>query len=302
MRPPAFARGRRAVAACLALLTVAALPGCATSEVAMDPVPITMPPSNGSLTWADEFDGASGTPPDTTKWGYDVGGVGWGNDELEYYSSSTDNAALDGQGHLVITSLEETKGYHVCWYGPCRYSSARLSTAGTFEQAYGTFEARIKLPSGRGLLPAFWMLGNDIHSVGWPANGEIDVVEYPGKPPAIIHGGVHGPGWDNGGTYQLPDRRAFSDDFHVYSVTWSPEAIAFAVDGMQYERQTREQMGPQKWVYDHPFFIVVNLAVGGKWPGSPDATGTAFPQQMIVDYVRVYAWHDNARPAANDAA
>jgi len=241
------------------------------------------------LTWADEFDGAAGSPPDPGKWGHDVGGGGWGNQELEYYTSSTRNAALDGQGHLVITARRENPSGSSCWYGTCQYSSARLNTAGRFTQAYGRFEARIKLPRGQGIWPAFWMLGNNIGSVGWPASGEIDVMENIGREPATNHGSAHGPGYSGGGsltgTYTLPSG-AFADDFHTFTVDWAPNSLTWYVDGQPYETRTPADTHGNPWVFDHPFFLLLNVAVGGSWPGSPDA-GTQFPQQMVVDYVRI---------------
>jgi beta-glucanase (GH16 family) len=214
----------------------------------------------------------------------EVGGDGWGNEELEYYTDSPRNAALDGNGNLVITAREDSSGGD-CWYGPCRYTSARLITKGRFDQAYGRFEARIKLPRGQGIWPAFWMLGNDIGTVGWPASGEIDIMEYLGHEETVVHGSLHGPGLDTTDDYTAP--HSFADDFHVFAVDWSPTAVTFLVDGHRYARQTRPP-GHAGWKFDHPFFLLLNVAVGGRWPGSPDET-TAFPQRMVVDYVRVYA-------------
>jgi beta-glucanase (GH16 family) len=161
----------------------------------------------GALTWADEFDGPAGTAPDPGRWGRDTGGSGFGNNELQYYTTGAANAALDGQGNLVITARRENPANYQCWYGTCQYTSARLNTAGRFIQAYGRFEARLKVPRGQGLWPAFWMLGNDIGSVGWPNSGEIDVMENVGFEPNTVHGSMHGPGYSGGnpltGTYSL---------------------------------------------------------------------------------------------------
>jgi beta-glucanase (GH16 family) len=220
----------------------------------------------------------------------ETGGSGWGNQELEYYTNSTRNAALDGNGNLVITARKENPAGYNCWYGSCQYTSARLNTAGRFTQAYGRFEARIKIPRGQGLWPAFWMLGDNA-SAGWPGRGEIDVMENVGKEPSTIHGSLHGPGYSGGnplpGSYTLSGGRAFADDFHVFAIDWAPGSVAFSVDGVQYSRHTPADTHGNPWVYDHPFFMILNVAVGGAWPGSPDA-GTVFPQQMVIDYVHVY--------------
>ncbi|MFJ5834601.1 family 16 glycosylhydrolase [Streptomyces sp. NPDC093089] len=250
-------------------------------------------------TWSDEFDGAAGRAPDAAKWTLESGGSGFGNHELQYYTNSTSNAALDGQGHLVITARKNTDAGLGCWYGQCQYTSARLNTARTFTQAYGRFEARIKIPRGQGVWPAFWMLGNDLGTVGWPNSGEIDIMENIGREPNTVHGTVHGPGYSGAGglgsAYSLPGGRAFADDFHVFAVDWSPSSIVWSVDGTAYKTLTPADTGGKKWVFDHPFFIILNLAVGGDWPGSPDGS-TAFPQTMTVDYVR--ASSSGSAPAA----
>ncbi|WP_200207099.1 glycoside hydrolase family 16 protein [Micromonospora coerulea] len=247
----------------------------------------------GAVTWSDDFTGAAGAPPDANKWRYDIGGGGWGNNELQYYTSSTRNAALDGNGNLVITARRENPGGYGCWYGSCQYTSARLLTAGTFSQAYGRFEARIKIPRGQGLWPAFWMLGSDIATNPWPSNGEIDIMENVGYEPSTVHGTLHGPGYSGanglGGATSLPGGQALADAFHTYTVDWAPDSITWYLDGVAYSRKTPADAGSNRWVFDHPFFMIMNVAVGGNWPGSPDGS-TAFPQQMVVDYVRVQAW------------
>lgn len=243
-------------------------------------------------TWSDEFDGPAGSAPDPGKWTLETGGSGNGNHELQYYRDSRDNAALDGDGNLVITARKNTDTGLQCWYGPCQYTSARLNTAKTFTQAYGRFEARVKVPRGQGMWPAFWMLGDDLGTAGWPNSGEIDIMENVGYEPGVVHGTVHGPGYSGGGgigaAYTLPGGASFADDFHVFAVDWSPEKITWSVDGTTYQTRTPADLGGRKWVYDHPFFLILNLAVGGDWPGSPNA-GTAFPQTMTIDYVRVSA-------------
>jgi beta-glucanase (GH16 family) len=250
----------------------------------------------GAQTWADEFDGAAGSAPSASKWTHETGGSGNGNNELQYYTNSTDNAALDGSGHLVITARTSSAGLS-CWYGACKYTSARLNTAQTFTQAYGRFEARIKIPRGQGMWPAFWMLGNDIGNVGWPASGEIDAMENIGKEPGTVHGTIHGPGYSGSGglgaAYTLANGQVFADNYHTFAVEWSPSAITWSVDGATYETRTPADVGGNKWVFDHPFFLILNLAVGGSWPGDPDSS-TSFPQTMTVDYVRVSAWNSDS--------
>jgi hypothetical protein len=242
-------------------------------------------PAGWTLTWSDEFDGAANASPDATKWTYDMGGGGWGNNELEYYTSRTSNVATDGQGHLVITLRAES-------YMGSAYTSARIKTQGKFTQAYGRFEARIKIPGTQGVWPAFWMLGADISTNPWPACGEIDIMENVGKEPAVNHGSLHGPGYSGGspltGKYTLPSGR-LSDDFHLYAVEWENNVIRFYVDDALYETRTNADVpSGSKWVYDHPFFMILNVAIGGGFPGAPDST-TVLPQAMTVDYVRVYA-------------
>jgi len=251
-------------------------------------------PSQWKLVWSDEFDGPSGSAPDPTKWSYDVGGNGWGNHELEYYTNRAKNAYVQ-DGNLVIQALKET---YTGSDGVTRnYTSARLLTAGHFSQAYGRFEARIKLPYGQGLWPAFWMVGDNIGQVGWPQCGEIDIMENVGKEPSIVHGSIHGPGYTGGtgvsAAYTLPNRARFSDDFHVFAVEWEPDVVRFYVDGNLYATDIPFSLpAGAKWAFDHPFMIILNVAVGGDWPGAPDSS-TVFPQPMLVDYVRVY------KPASN---
>jgi beta-glucanase (GH16 family) len=234
------------------------------------------------LLAADEFDGPAGSAPNPGIWRYDLRAGGWGNAELQTYTDSRRNAALDGAGNLVITAQREADG---------SYSSARLKTESTYSAQYGRIEARIRIPRGQGIWPAFWMLGADIAQVGWPACGEIDVMENVGYEPGIVHGTVHGPGYSGAqgisAAYQHPSGAAFADDFHVYGVDWRPGSITWTVDGVAYRTVTRADVGSDPWVFDKPFFVILNVAVGGTWPGSPDAT-TRFPQQMIVDWLRVY--------------
>lgn len=256
------------------------------------------------LVWGDEFNGAKGAGVDRARWGTEVGGSGWGNRELEHYTDDRKNAYLDGRGHLVIKALKETLPPEFkCWYGQCRYTSARLSTKKKFARAYGRFEARLRLPFGQGVWPAFWMLGENIDSVGWPACGEIDAMENIGREPSLVHGTIHGPGHSGangiGAPYALPGGKSFADDYHIFAVEWEPGEIRWYVDGGLYQTRRATDLPPgAKWVYDHPFFVILNLAVGGDWPGAPDET-TSMPQTMTVDYVRAYERRSKLpRPAA----
>ncbi len=230
------------------------------------------------LVWSDEFNGPAGTLPNPSYWTYDLGTDCCGNDELETYTNSPENVHLDGLGHLDI---------HIENPSPGVYTSARIKTEGLYSALYGRIEARIKIPAGQGMWPAFWMLGNNITTVNWPACGEIDIMENIGDTPATAYGSLHGPdGYNSTAQYQLPTG-ALADGYHVYAVEWSADRIAFYVDGNLYETQTSGTAG---WVFNvtnNPFFIILNAAVGGDWPGPPDAT-TQFPQDMLVDYVRVY--------------
>jgi beta-glucanase (GH16 family) len=253
----------------------------------------------GAVTWSDEFNGAAGAPIDGSKWSFDTGGGGWGNSELEYYTSSTSNVAQDGQGHLAITARKENPAGYSCWYGSCTYTSGRILTSGKFTQRYGRFEASIKIPKGQGMWPAFWMLGDNINTVGWPAGGEIDIMENIGKTPNTVYGTIHGPGYSgaNGVGGNKTIGSALGDAFHTYAVDWSPNLIIWYLDGVEYFRATPAQIGGNTWVYDHPFFMILNVAVGGGWPGNPDST-TSFPQTMLVDYVHVSAWNDTTTGTA----
>lgn len=244
-----------------------------------------------TLAWSDEFDGPRGSPVNAAKWVADTGGQGWGNQEREYYTLGAENAALDGAGHLVITARAERGSRRRCWYGACRYTSARLKTVDRYEPTYGRFEARIKLPRSRGLWPAFWLLGANCATVGWPQCGEIDVIESVGHEPNIVFGTLHGPGYSGGGGITMNDTLhtgTFADDFHVFAVEWTRGQIRWLVDEKEYHRLTPAQLPKgAPWVFDHPFFLILNVAVGGGRPGDPDAT-TIVPQEMVVDYVRVY--------------
>ncbi len=257
-------------------------------------------PTGWQLVWNDEFNTSAGTPPNQGYWGYELGdgtinGIpGWGNDELEYYTDSTENAATDGLGSLVITA-KESDGSLLCYYGPCQYTSARLLTKNKFEVAYGRIEARIKVPSGAGLWPAFWSLGTDIDRVGWPQSGEIDIMENVGRLPNEIFGTIHGPGYSGGSSFgQSYDFGVpAANDFHTIAVEWQPDEIQWYVDGILYHSATPADVAPNEWVFNHPFYLLLNVAIGGNF-GGPVGEDTVFPQQMLVDYVRLYQAPDTA--------
>ena len=234
------------------------------------------------LVWQDEFDTEGAVNSDN--WNSEIGtGInGWGNNELEYYTDRLDNAAVQN-GVLVISAIKEE-------FNGSSYTSARITTKGKFEQTYGRFEARIKLPSGQGMWPAFWMLGANIDQVGWPQCGEIDIMENAGSAPTKVSGAVHGPGYSGGEpifkSYTLENDR-FDTGFHIFGIEWGPEYINYYVDDVLYNQITPDDANGE-WVFDNgPFFIIINLAVGGLFDGPPNDE-TVFPQTMLVDYVRVY--------------
>jgi beta-glucanase (GH16 family) len=269
---------------CLCLFIVLAAPKFGASQTAAN-LPHTL---GWVLTWNDEFNGPNGSPPDPAKWTVESGGSGWGNNELEYYTARSENVRVEN-GNLVIDAIKER------FVGPDRvqrdYTSARLKTKGHFSQRYGRFEARIQIPSGQGAWPAFWMLGDDYPVKGWPACGEIDVMESTGSEADTIEGSLHGPGYSGTNpltaAYRLP-RGRFSDSFHVFAIEWEPQVVRFYVDDKLYATRTPADLSNGKpWVYDHTFFLLLNLAVGGNFPGRP-GDSTVFPQRMLVDYVRVY--------------
>lgn len=236
------------------------------------------------LVMQDEFD-IDGVPNNAI-WGFDIGtGTnGWGNNELEYYTNNPKNVQVK-DGMLQITAIKES-------FEGAQYTSARLLTKGLFEQKYGRFEARIKMPYGQGFWPAFWLLGSDLETVGWPQCGEIDIMEYRGQKPTITNGAIHGPNYSGGNSifksYDLINDR-FDTGFHVFGIEWGENYINYYVDNVLYNQITLDTVNKVKgkWVFDHPFYMILNLAVGGSYVGSPN-NETLFPQTMYVDYVRVY--------------
>ena len=239
------------------------------------------------LVWKDSFDGPAGAPANPQIWTYEVGGHGWGNQELQRYTNSTENAALDGLGRLAITAREDTSGTQ-CWYGTCRYTSARLITLDKASAQYGRIEARMKLPAGQGVWPAFWMMGTNINTVGHPTCGEIDIMELVGNEPWRVWASVHGPGYTGlSSHYDLPAPSEFADDFHTFTLDWTSNSLTFSIDNVVYHQVTQADLNGNPWVFDQPFFLLLNLAVGGTWPGEPNAQ-TVFPATLLVDEVAVY--------------
>lgn len=271
---------KKMVAAVLYSLLLVTLLGCETDNVQ------TLEQRNWQLVWSDDFNGAAGVSPDAAKWDFDIGvgpnNDGWGNAELEYYTNRPENASLDGNGNLAITARREL-------YSGSAFTSARLKTMGLFQQAYGRFEARIKTPWGPGIWPAFWLLGADVETTGWPLCGEIDILEVRGQKPNIMNGTLHGPGYSGGASitksFALENDR-FDVEFHLFSVEWGSDYIDFFVDNTLYQRLTPDNVKGE-WVFNHPFFIILNVAVGGNYLGFP-TNQTPFPQSMLVDYVKVY--------------
>jgi beta-glucanase (GH16 family) len=246
--------------------------------------PVAWQPGAWSVVWHDEFDGPAGTAPDPTRWAHEIGGGGWGNKELQYYTDRTENAPLDGEGNLIITARAET-------FDTNAYTSARLRTKGLFSQTYGRFEARMRLADGQGLWPAFWIMGDDFDQVGWPYAGEIDILEQRGSDVHTVSSAVHGPGLPSGKDISAARSTRVTDSvattFHVYAVEWDPASIVFLVDDVPFFQITpKRRPSYAPWVWDHPFFIIVNMAVGGLFPGDPNET-TVFPASIAVDYVRV---------------
>ncbi len=224
-----------------------------------------------SLIWSDEF---SGSQLNLNNWTQEIGGSGWGNNELQYYTDSPSNAFVES-GMLHIKGIEEN-------VGQSNYTSARLITKDKFEFQFGKIEARIKLPMGQGLWPAFWMLGANISEVSWPECGEIDVMEHVNNEP-LTHGTIH---WNNNGVNSVGDQIGTTpDEYHIYGMIWDDQTIKMYVDGILYF--DHDISSNVMDAFQEPFFIILNLAIGGNWPGSPDAN-TIFPAEVLVDYVRVY--------------
>jgi len=269
---------RRAVAV-LGVLSIGILSPTACQEDS--PLGLDDDRSGWELVWSDEFEGPAGQLPDAGNWRFDIG-TDWGNAQLEYDTDRPENASLDGSGNLAITARQES-------YQGSAYTSARITTKDLYEPQGGLIEARIRLPSGKGIWPAFWLLGANIDTVPWPGCGEIDIMEFRGQEPSIVLGSLHGPGYSGSNPitseYFFENGR-FDTGFHVYSVEWKENSVNWFVDGVRYRTVNRDEV-PGEWVYDHPFYIILNVAVGGNFVGFP-GPDTVFPQTMLVDWVRVY--------------
>ena len=260
--------------------------GCTFSTCKKEGDGQKLPKREWTLTWSEEFNDNLVASPDASNWSFNIGvgpnNDGWGNQELQYYTDRLDVVSTDGNGNLRIVAKNENLNGR-------EFISGRIMSKGKFSQRYGKIEARIKTPSGPGIWPAFWMLGNNIDTVQWPNCGEIDILEQKGTQPNTIFGSLHGPGYSGGnsksGTYSLKNDR-FDNDFHIYAVEWYEDRIDYFVDGYLYNRINKTDVSG-KWVFDQPFFIILNVAVGGNFVGFPNVN-TAFPQTMQVDYVRVY--------------
>lgn len=262
----------------LVLLMTAAFTACSTAP-------------RGKLLWFDEFNQTAGTAPSSKHWVYDIGHGpgGWGNNEWQYYSDDLANASIvddpeatDGKA-LALTARKSADG---------KFTSARVKTFGVHSILFGRIEARVKVPKGQGLWPAVWMLGENLDDVKWPQCGEIDILEVLGHDPKKLYGTLHGPGYsgtDPRGGWHTLEQGSFADAYHVVAVEWEPTRIRWFVDGLQYHQVEPKDVPAGQWVFDKgPHYLILNLAVGGNWPGYPDET-TTFPQSFLIDYVRVYA-------------
>jgi beta-glucanase (GH16 family) len=277
--------------------TAASLVGLLACARTAPPVASTSSAASWTQVAGDEFDGEAGARVDSAKWSHEIGdgckqGIcGWGNGEKEYYTDSPENIALDGQGRLMIVARRAPAGL-TCYYGPCRYTSGRITSRGKLVVSPGRVEARIKLPTGQGLWAAFWMLGHGHPATPWPASGELDVMENKGSEPRTTSSAVHGPGYS--GKTPFAHSATFSggglsSDFHTFAVEWDSLQARFFVDNVVHYAVTRgelERFGTS--ILDQPFFVILNLAVGGHFDGDP-ASDAIFPATMLVDYVRVYA-------------
>jgi beta-glucanase (GH16 family) len=241
------------------------------------------------LVWSDEFDGAG--PPDSSKWAYEEGFVR--NRELQFYTRARpENARLEG-GRLIIEARKEP---YEAGGRPAGYTSASVITKGKAAWRYGRIEVRAKLPTGRGTWPAIWMLGVNHDRVGWPRCGEIDIMENVGYDPEVVHANIHTRAYNHAQKTGKGAKIAVAEpyeSFHVYALEWTPERLDFFVDNRQYFSYANEKSGPDAWPFDQPFYLILNVAIGGSWGGSKGIDDGIFPQRMEVDYVRVFS----ARPA-----
>lgn len=272
----------------VALLIVGCASASATPEIPATPTPTLTPtpdPASWNLVWSDEFDQPNGTVPDPARWNQQEGGAGWGNGELQYYTKGTENSFIQ-DGMLVIQAKEE--------YMLGRdYTSARLTTQFKGDWTFGRFEIRAKLPNTQGIWPAFWLLPSRGYYGSGPAGGEIDIMEMIGSEPHRSYATLHygNPPERSSNFYDLPDGATYADDFHLFALEWEPDEIRWYVDDVLFHSETEwftsSRNAPHPAPFDRDFYLIVNVAVGGTWPGSPDET-SVFPQTLYVDYVRVY--------------
>ena len=293
-------RGLHARWTAIALATAAACSSGGTPATVPPPTtpPATNPPATAEwkLVWSDEFDGPAGSRVDAAKWTHDLGdgcgsgNCGWGNTEREYYTDAPENVSLDGEGRLRIVARQAPAGL-TCYYGPCRYTSGKITTRGKMSAAPGRVEARIKLPVGQGLWPAFWMLGTGFPTVPWPACGELDIMEYKGSTPGATSSAVHGPGYSGNTPFanvnSVPGV-SYPADFHTFAVEWDAELVQFSVDGTRHYSVSRSELLQRgASILGQSYFVILNLAVGGHFDGDPQSDAI-LPATMLVDWVRVY--------------
>ncbi len=278
-------------------MSVALLPACKSPEsptppvvqppvVITPPVSVTVPAMSGprKLVWQDEFDKPG--LPDPTRWAYDVGGHGWGNNEAQYYTSQRSENARVEKGKLIIEARKES-------FEGKNYTSARLLTQNKIAWTYGRFEIMAKLPQGRGTWPALWMLGENITTVSWPLCGEIDIMEHVGFDEGVVHGTIHSEAYNHSKNTQKGGQTTQKDvtsQFHLYAMEWTADQIDFFLDDRKYYTVQRSVLGssPAQWPFGNPFFLIMNVAVGGNWGGAQGIDERIWPQRMEVDYVRVY--------------
>jgi beta-glucanase (GH16 family) len=286
------------VTSTVSVIAVAATLACAGQTTSSAPITTPPPTSAWTQVWSDEFDGPAGARVDGTKWNYNLqdgcnsgsGNCGWGNNEKEYYSDAPENIALNGQGQLMIVARVAPPGLS-CYYGPCRYTSAKITTRGKMNAAPGRVEARIKLALGQGLWPAFWMLGQGDPTLSWPACGELDIMENKGSQASTSSSAIHGPGYSGNTPFahsNVVSPSTLSSDFHVFAVEWDKDHATFYVDGFAHYSVSRNDLqnyGPS--ILDQGYFVILNLATGGHFDGDP-ASDAIFPATMLVDYVRVF--------------
>ncbi|GAB3701636.1 hypothetical protein GCM10027592_30030 [Spirosoma flavus] len=267
----------------LKALVLIALLACKAPDVTA-PVNVTTSPTDRKLVWSDEFDKPG--LPDSTKWDYEVGGNGWGNNELQYYTRRRSENARVENGKLIIEARKET-------YEGKNYTSARLLTRGKMAWQQGRIEAYAKLPSGRGTWPAVWMLGNNIKTAGWPLAGEIDIMEHVGFDEGVIHGTIHTESYNHakktqkGKQINVPDA---TQAYHLYAIEWTADKIDFFVDNQKYNTVEKSVLGSNvaEWPFEQKFYLLLNVAVGGNWGGQKGVDESIWPRRMEVDYVRVY--------------